>query len=224
MFKEKFPVWAECNAKGEIRARGRGRMRYQTNGKEYSPHNRNLTAVEGTRPVHITDEGQVVQVPRPESPAPLSPPPLSAGTVIAYTDGSALHGRGQAGAAAWLKVDGSETLHTRTLADCTANRAELEAVGLVLEKLKLRNRALAIYTDSEFVAAALTGKLRHPAEGDLVRRLRRELSRFPAVGLVKVKGHSGIEKNELVHRAAKQAMREGIAAKRSAAADDGGER
>lgn len=208
LFKKKSPVWAECKADGSFRKRGRGRMQYTPGGKEYRPHNRNLTAVEGTRPVHITQDGRVVPVLTPERPpAPQSVPP---GTVIAYTDGSALHGNGRAAAAAWLKVDDVEELHTRKLPHCSADRAELEAVDLVLEKLQQRDRALAIFTDSEFVLRALTGKMKREVELDLVNKLRHQLAAFPAVHVVKVKGHSGVEKNELVHRAAKKAMRESV--------------
>lgn len=91
------------------------------------------------------------------------------------------------------------------LPNSTNNRAELTAVINGLQTLRNGPHEVVIYTDSEYVRRAVEGMRKATTNHDLLQRIR-ELCGLHEVRVMRISGHSGIEKNELCDRMAAEAI------------------
>jgi len=91
----------------------------------------------------------------------------------------------------------------------TNNQAELEAIRLALVPL-MQNRSkdtVRIYTDSEYCINVLTNGRKLQVNAAQVSELRVLLTLFTDLEFVKVKGHSGLEYNEMADCLATAALK-----------------
>lgn len=86
----------------------------------------------------------------------------------------------------------------------TNNRAELMAVWRGLKEIPDCKRCIVVRTDSEWAIGALTRAWSIQKNVELVQAIRMDLSlRGPQVTFRHVKGHSGVDQNELCDRLAR---------------------
>jgi ribonuclease HI len=138
-----------------------------------------------------------------------------ANNIILYTDGAASGNPGPGGYGVVLKSGKHYLEKSGGFARTTNNRMELLAVIVGLEALKVQGSIVTVYTDSRYVADAVTKgwlfkwettgfkKKKNP---DLWRRFLQVYKRHK-VKFVWIKGHSAIEENERCDRLAVEASR-----------------
>ena len=78
----------------------------------------------------------------------------------------------------------------------TNNVAELTAIQIAAEALKGEQRPVRIHTDSNYSIGVLTKGWKAKANVELIGEVKRSLSGLSDVGLIHVRGHSGIPENE----------------------------
>lgn len=125
--------------------------------------------------------------------------------IIVYTDGSCLKNPdGPSGWAFLIKYDNENSLVCSGYEkSSTNNRMEITAVIEAVKFLnKYSNRKITIKTDSMLVINCMTGKWGRKTNTDLWFELDK-LSKGLDIKWVWVKGHSGIEENELVDKHAR---------------------
>jgi ribonuclease HI len=138
-----------------------------------------------------------------------------ANSIILFTDGAASGNPGPGGYGVVLKSGRHYLEKSGGFALTTNNRMELLAVIVGLEALKVQGSDVTVYTDSRYVADAVTKgwlfkwettgfkKKKNP---DLWRRFLQIYKRHK-VKFVWIKGHSAIEENERCDRLAVEASR-----------------
>lgn len=137
--------------------------------------------------------------------------------VTIFTDGACSGNPGPGGWGAVLRWRGAQRQLSGGEAHTTNNRMELQAVIAALEALK-RPVPVTLYTDSQYVQKGITEWLprwkarqwrtasgRAVANRDLWERLDQLAAQLPITWRW-VKGHDGIEGNELADRLARQAI------------------
>ena len=140
--------------------------------------------------------------------------------VAIYTDGSCRFNPGPGGWGAVLltkiKTFKNQPLETplicfRHLAGyggsrTTNNIMELTAIAEALKAIKDENVEIRIHTDSQYCIGVLSLGWNAKENKALISSIRKQLSRFPNLKFVKVKGHSGDRWNEEVHKIANYAV------------------
>jgi len=207
-FKNKR-VHVEVDAAGDlVLVDGRAVMRYRPDDERtYSPWPANLTELDGA-PVATPAPGAAPARPaRKRSVASReAPSPTPPDAVVAYTDGACLGNPGPAGLGYAVDFGGGRRIaRGEPLGEGTNNIAELTAILRVLEIVDERRRALVVHTDSTYAIGVLTLGWKAKANQLLISSIRRIMSTFPRIELVKVKGHAGVPDNELVDDLARRA-------------------
>ena len=127
--------------------------------------------------------------------------------IIAYADGACSGNPGPAGLGI-VVVDGTtRTEISEHLGQATNNIAELTAVERVLDAVTDNVRPLVIHTDSAYAIGVLSKGWKAKANIPLIERVRDRLNKRPGTTLVHVRGHAGIELNELADELAREAVR-----------------
>lgn len=131
---------------------------------------------------------------------------------VAWTDGSGCHEDDHTGAGVLLERPSDTPVEvSRHLGAGTNNSAELHAIRLALEQVRLLDRQLVIRSDSRWAIGALTRNWERRAHADLIERIRQDLAwRRGAVRFEHVHGHSGIPGNERADRLAKAGRAQGM--------------
>lgn len=131
------------------------------------------------------------------------------GEVRIYTDGSAIGNPGPGGLGVVMRWGEHLREFGRHLGETTNNVAELTAVLEALQAVKRPELPVRIHTDSEYVIGVLTREWKVKANHALVRRIRKEMSRFPDLEFIKVPAHAGVPDNERADQLAQEAARSG---------------
>lgn len=118
-----------------------------------------------------------------------------------YTDGACSGNPGPAGWVAVLQYGQHEREVVGGATESTNNRAELMAVIVGLQALKMPCK-VQVFTDSQYVVGMLSQGWMRKANHDLLAQADALLDQH-AVSFVKVKGHSGHEMNERCDQAAR---------------------
>jgi len=116
--------------------------------------------------------------------------------VIIYTDGASSGNPGPSGIGIIMEYGRHKREISKYIGDATNNIAELTAVHLALLELKRRDIPVKIYTDSNYVYRLLTSGWKAKKNIELVNSIRRLISQFSKLEIIKVKGHAGIDGNE----------------------------
>ena len=127
--------------------------------------------------------------------------------VIVYTDGSAHHKDRIGGLGIYMKYGKAEKIISKGYSNTTNNRMELRAVIEALKLITDKTILVDIYSDSELVVNTFTSWIyRWEKEGfvdrknvDLLKEGLEEYRKFPEgnITLFWVKGHNGVEGNEI---------------------------
>jgi ribonuclease HI len=125
--------------------------------------------------------------------------------VIAYADGACSGNPGPSGLGVVL-IDGPTRVElSEYLGEGTNNIAELTAVLRALGEAP-RERAMTIYTDSQYTIGVVQKGWKAKANQALVAELRAALSARPATRLAYVPGHAGVLLNERADALAREAV------------------
>jgi len=142
-------------------------------------------------------------------------PKVPKDSVIAYADGACSGNPGPAGLGV-VVIDGSIRMElSEHLGVGTNNIAELSAIDRVLDMVPEPGRPIVIHTDSAYAIGVLSKGWKAKANVALIERVRERLSKRPAIRLVHVRGHSGIELNERADELAREAVKTGRTRKES---------
>lgn len=128
-------------------------------------------------------------------------------TYICYTDGSGYWKNKLGGVGVYIEYN---TLAGNLLIkkfstgyhSTTTQRMELRALIKALKFIKIKDKRVVVFTDSEYVLN-IALKTKTPLENkDLTSTLYQELNKFKDISLYWVKGHSNIKGNEIADKLA----------------------
>ena len=126
-----------------------------------------------------------------------------------WTDGACPGNPGPMGIGVVMKVDGNEQLRTisRNLGYGTNNQAEILAVIHALRNLpcKIEEAEVTLHTDSQLIYGWLMLGWKVKANRGLVGEMKCLAALCRSFEVRKVKGHSGVELNELADELARKA-------------------
>ena len=127
------------------------------------------------------------------------------GAVIAYADGACSGNPGPSGLGV-VVIDGPTRVElSEYLGEGTNNIAELTAVLRALGEVP-RDKAMMIYTDSQYTIGVVQKGWKAKANQSLVADLRAALAEHPTARLAYVPGHSGVLLNERADALAREAV------------------
>lgn len=127
--------------------------------------------------------------------------------ISVFTDGACGGNPGPAGIGIVLQYGDHKKVISRSIGDATNNIAELTAIKIALREIKDPRLPVNLYTDSAYCQKTLSGSWKPKKNRKLIEEIRKEMTRFSGLNLVKVEGHKGIEGNEEADRLAQQAVR-----------------
>ena len=131
-----------------------------------------------------------------------------------FTDGACGGNPGPAGIGIVLEYGHHKKTISRFIGDATNNIAELMAIKTALEEIQDPHLPVNVYTDSAYCQQTLTGSWKAKKNRELIEEIRKEMTRFPSLKLIKVEGHKGVEGNEEADQLAQQAVRKRITDKK----------
>jgi ribonuclease HI len=208
-------VYARADVEGALSAEGgRVEVRYKPNdGRRYQARADNLEVVDATPlpddtcgPADVVSKPDAGTVTKGSFGAPVAPPTTPPpGAVIAYADGACSGNPGPSGLGV-VVIDGPTRVElSEYLGEGTNNIAELTAVLRALGEAP-RERAMTIYTDSQYTIGVVQKGWKAKANQALVAELRAALSSRPATRLAYVPGHAGVLLNERADALAREAV------------------
>lgn len=133
------------------------------------------------------------------------PPPPTAPTgdeVLFYADGACSGNPGPAGLGVVMIFDDTRRELSEYLGHGTNNIAELTAILRAAEAMETLGRPMHLYTDSTYCIGVLTKGWKAKANKELIAEAKRALGKLDDVKLFYVKGHAGIELNEVADQLA----------------------
>jgi ribonuclease HI len=209
---KKNKVWMAVGPDGNPEAQnGKVRIRYQIDQDyEYWVRKENIFPLEGgseAKPSPNRAPAKKRKL-RPQKPA-AEPPPETGQEIVIYTDGASSGNPGPSGIGVLMRYGSREKEISRYLGEATNNIAELEAIHTGLLAVKNRRVPVRLYTDSSYAYGLLVLGWKAKKNMDLVERIRRTVSEFADLSILKVKGHAGNEGNERADRLATSAITSG---------------
>ena len=109
----------------------------------------------------------------------------------------------------WLRRPGETVEMSVFLGERTNNFAELSAIELALKELsdEERNGVVHLYTDSAWSIGVLVQNWKAKTNLQIIAKIKELISAVPKLEIIKVKGHSGDEGNEMADHLATRAVR-----------------
>lgn len=117
-------------------------------------------------------------------------------TVCIFTDGASSGNPGPSGIGVVLRFGGHEKEISKYIGIATNNIAELEAIRAGLAELKKFELPVRIFTDSSYAYGVLILGWKAKKNQEIINDIKKAMSKFNDLKLIKVKGHTGIEGNE----------------------------
>ncbi len=127
--------------------------------------------------------------------------------IIIYTDGASSGNPGPAGIGVLLIYGKHQKEISEFIGNTTNNIAELKAIKRAVQELKTRDIPVRIFTDSSYCTGLLTMGWKPEKNTDLVNSIKKLISRFKDLKIIKIKGHDGIEGNEKADKLATSAIK-----------------
>ena len=222
------PVWVRVGDDGRmvLDRDGRAEMKYrESDSKSYRPGPANLRPDPNGGPARelggvesggdsagVGSAGGDAAAPARGKSRKAAPPAHDPDALQIWTDGACSGNPGPMGIGVVI-IDGREREEAgEYLGVGTNNIAELVAIerGLALAAKRVPesgDRRVRVYSDSAYAIGVLDKNWKAKANQELVARLRRKLSAFPAsVQFVKVSGHAGVPENERCDELGRQAI------------------
>ncbi len=132
--------------------------------------------------------------------------PAEQDMICIYTDGASSGNPGPSGIGILLLYEGHEKEISKYIGPATNNIAELEAIRLALLELKRTDLPVKIFTDSSYAYGVLTLGWKTKKNTELVKSIKKIISKFTKLKFHKVKGHAGIDGNERANDLATSAV------------------
>jgi len=212
------PVWVLVGENGRpvLDRDGRAEMKYrESDTKTYRPGPGNLAPDPTAGPPRDLPAaaGEAASAEAPSKKSRRTVPLIPDGDALQiWTDGACSGNPGPMGIGVVI-VDGKEREEAgEFLGVGTNNIAELVAIerGLALATKRVvtnPERRVRVYSDSSYAIGLLEKGWKAKANQELVARIRRKLTAFPAaVEFVKVAGHAGVPENERCDELGRQAI------------------
>ena len=117
-------------------------------------------------------------------------------TIRIFTDGASSGNPGPAGIGVLLRYREYIKEISENIGVATNNAAELKAVEAGLAAVKKSDLPVRIFTDSSYVYGVLVLNWKAYKNQAQIESLRKTISQFADLKIVKVKGHAGLEGNE----------------------------
>ena len=116
--------------------------------------------------------------------------------VFIFTDGASSGNPGPAGIGVVMRHGKHKKEISKAIGKATNNIAELEAIRAGLAALKNTHLPVRVFTDSAYAQGVLSLGWKSQKNTALVRSVRKIMSQFKDIELIKVSAHSGIADNE----------------------------
>ncbi|MDO9565285.1 MAG: ribonuclease HI [Candidatus Desulfaltia sp.] len=117
-------------------------------------------------------------------------------TIFIYTDGASSGNPGPSGIGILLRFKDHEKKISINIGTATNNIAELEAIKTALLELKHYDYPVRLFTDSSYAHGVLTLGWKAIKNRELINSIKKLISRFSDLELIKIKGHDGFDGNE----------------------------
>ncbi|MDY6905881.1 MAG: ribonuclease H [Thermodesulfobacteriota bacterium] len=127
--------------------------------------------------------------------------------ILIFTDGASSGNPGPSGIGALMIYKDKEKRISRYIGNATNNIAELTAIFEALKAVKNPNLPVRVFTDSTYAAGVLTKGWKAKKNPELIQKIKQTMARFPDLALIKVKGHAGVEENEVADQLATGAIK-----------------
>jgi ribonuclease HI len=124
-----------------------------------------------------------------------------------YTDGASSGNPGPSGIGVYMIYNERTKEISEFIGNATNNIAELKAIKRGLEELKKFDIPICLYTDSNYCLGVLTKNWKAQANKELILETKKLIKKFKSIEIIKVKGHSGIEENEIADKLATSAIK-----------------
>jgi len=124
-----------------------------------------------------------------------------------YTDGASSGNPGPSGIGIYMIYNKRKKEISEFIGNSTNNIAELTAIKRGLEELKKFDIPVCVYTDSNYCLGVLTKNWKATANKELISEIKNLLDKFKDIQIIKVKGHAGVEENEIADRLATSAIK-----------------
>lgn len=137
-----------------------------------------------------------------------APVTINENHITVFTDGASSGNPGPAGIGIYMKYGNKEKKHSESIGNTTNNVAELTAIKRALEMIKRTDIPVRLYTDSGYCRGVLVKGWKARENRDLIYQIKKLIGKFPDIKILKVKGHAGIEENEIADGLAAQAAKQ----------------
>ena len=212
-------VWLAIDQNGKpVLKNGKVLIKYQLDQDyEYWVHQKNVTPLDSMAPEDIRHKGKITaKTPSKHSKTKrvhetaFPGDTYNSDTIHIYTDGASAGNPGPSGIGIVLRYGKHEKEISKYIGIATNNIAELEAIRAGLLQLKHTERPVRIFTDSSYAHGVLSLGWKAKKNKDIVRSIKKAMSAFEDIQLIKVKGHIGIEGNERADFLATSAIKNAI--------------
>ncbi|MDI6688015.1 MAG: hypothetical protein QME06_07335 [Desulfobacterales bacterium] len=117
-------------------------------------------------------------------------------TIFIYTDGASSGNPGPSGIGILMRFKDHEKKISRNIGIATNNIAELKAIKTALLELKHYDYPVRLFTDSSYAHGVLTLGWKAVKNRELINSIKKLISKFSDLKLIKIKGHDGFDGNE----------------------------
>jgi ribonuclease HI len=199
-------VWVAAEAEGRpIQQNGLTLIKYQLDQPhEYRVKTEDLQALEGA--------AEAPRVRRKKTTAPPGPAIDTAGDarcIHLYTDGACSGNPGPAGIGVVLRYGEQRKEISEYIGEATNNIAELLAIQKGLSAVKKKNLPVRVYTDSGYSFGVLSLNWKPKKNTELIAAIRKTMTAFKDLKIIKVRGHCGVAENERADHLATSAIARG---------------
>ncbi|MBC8198783.1 MAG: hypothetical protein ISS67_02675 [Desulfobacterales bacterium] len=204
-------VWLATGQNGKpILKSGKVLIKYQLDQDyEYWVHENGVMPVDSLQPEKPEKKEHKKNRPGKKSLAGLDAKTVSDNTIFIYTDGASSGNPGPSGIGILLRFKDHEKEISRNIGEATNNIAELEAIKTALLELKHYDYPVRVFTDSSYAHGVLTLGWKARKNKELINSIKKLISKFGDLKLIKVKGHDGFDGNEKADFLATSAIKKG---------------
>jgi ribonuclease HI len=208
MIFKKNKVWVAVSPEGEP---------FQKNGKvliKYSPDQDyeywvNESNVKEIRPEIQAGKTALKKIKRGKETAG-EKADIPSDAILIHTDGASSGNPGPSGIGIVFRFGEHEREISKHIGNATNNIAELEAIRTALLELKTVKKPVRIFTDSSYAYGVLTMNWKPKKNIELIKIIKKTMTSFSDLKLVKVKGHAGHPDNERADALATGALKSSI--------------